>query len=235
MPSRAFLFFPQWKQKTDQTTNAKLSQCPRGHFCFFHTCSCGAQFHNGMKSQCPRGHFCFFHGNTNNAASRRPPRGGSQCPRGHFCFFHVFTTTNVASMVRLSQCPRGHFCFFPRGRCVVLRCPGWGLNALAGIFVFFHNNTIVFSGHLASGVRWSSQCPRGHFCFFHSDGDNGVVEPKRVSMPSRAFLFFHGENMTAFNLYLGAVSMLSRAFLFFRNYSAVARRCHSRMFLAGIQ
>ena len=109
MPSRAFLFFPP--SVTDHAIQRLAeSQCPRGHFCFFHSQVPSAPTLT-MASQCPRGHFCFFHVFITGTGVVTVT---SQCPRGHFCFFHAVAAPAVIVSSAASQCPRGHFCFFHR-------------------------------------------------------------------------------------------------------------------------
>ena len=80
-------------------------------------------------------------------------------------------------------------------------------------FLFFPH--IVYVGEQALDLI-GSQCPRGHFCFFHSGDlfDDEFLVPDAVSMPSRAFLFFPRRADVGFGR-LRHVSMPSRAFLFF--------------------
>ena len=119
------------------TKRSKIkSQCPRGHFCFFHSAdkryiAAATKSLNALAgifvfstvavnqvanfdraSQCPRGHFCFFH---STGKQKRPDSSMSQCPRGHFCFFH----RPLGSLFRLSggtvSMPSRAFLFFPPG------------------------------------------------------------------------------------------------------------------------
>ncbi len=64
---------------------------------------------------------------------------------------------------------------------------------------------------------FKSQCPRGHFCFLHTDAAGAYGRrPRDVAMPSRAFLFSPFGSLDMPDAYTSQkdVAMPSRAFLF---------------------
>ena len=80
----------------------------------------------------------------------------------------------------------GIFVFSTEGSQTITRRHDNRLSALTGIFVFSTRTTR--SGHAR---MLQSQCPHGHFCFFHVLGKLfSAHSGYQVSVPSRAFLFF---------------------------------------------
>ena len=235
MPSRAFLFFPprlDGPPKIDQD----WSQCPHGHFCFFHLDDLWLGWHSVDAVSVPSRAFLFFpHKYVRSSVGRclglsaltgifvfstypwglcRLLADGSQCPHGHFCFFHRLLADGSFAgwAIPPSQCPHGHFCFFHLPPPLAPLLWHQGLSALTGIFVFSTNR----GPRCLSALSGKSQCPHGHFCFFHPS----VARQSSTSGPSLSaltgiFVFSTSERRSFGIRTRGLVSVPSRAFLFF--------------------
>ncbi len=172
------------------------SQCPGGHLLFFYRfVRIASTKSKSIWSQCPGGHSFFFY----NLVFEGVPVMylWSQCPGGHSFFFYMeytrweilFVGTGIVSMPwrafvvflpshgslhkhlnrSKSQCPVGHFCFYHHTEGKVVGCFApvgrGGLNALSGISVF----TTCLSRAQWMVCQKRSQCPVGHFCFYHQN------------------------------------------------------------------
>ena len=75
--------------------NSLLSQCPRGHFCFFHMSWLWAGRGTSVRLNALAGIFVF---STSRITVGGDVVGGSQCPRGHFCFFHSHSQDSISEI-----------------------------------------------------------------------------------------------------------------------------------------
>ncbi len=107
--------------------------------------------------------------------------------RAFFCFGERRSTSLPRLARKPSQCPRGHFFVLGPTTGPWPVSVGGGLNALAGIFLFWGEHTAgAYPGFVVE-----SQCPRGHFFVLGRVGSGLCARGVGcVSMPSRAFFCF---------------------------------------------
>ncbi len=99
-------------------------------------------------SQCPGGHFCFYHPVVYLSPTSLMKL--SQCPGGHLFFFYDRLEEYIIASLFKSQCPGGHLLFLYSSIWPIPQiCSLPGLNALAGICSFSTRS----SGALTCAIR----------------------------------------------------------------------------------